>query len=116
MSWLSGIFSNNKVMKLVDKAFYTKQEKAEQHTLALKLYEPFKVAQRYLALLFCTPCVLFISTGLVFICIDKIERGQMIIDMTYNSLGTPSIIILTFYFGGGVAEGIIRNMKKKEEK
>jgi hypothetical protein len=39
-------------ISLIDNAFYTDQEKANMKIKLLKAYEPFKIAQRYLAFMF----------------------------------------------------------------
>ena len=103
----------------VDALVFTPQEKAERFERLLKLYEPFKIAQRFLALLVGIPFV-FIHTmaGLawltsIFIVTDKVylvllERLGDI--MTYNNatLGQPFSLIIGFYFAGGMIEGGIK--------
>ena len=107
----------------VDALVFTPQEKAERFERLLKLYEPFKLAQRLLALLVGIPFV-FIHTlaGLawftsIFMVTDEVymvflERlGEL---MTFNNatLGTPFSIIIGFYFAGGMVEGGIKAFRK----
>lgn len=114
----------------VDKLVYTDEEKAEMRLKAaqqflqlLKAYEPFKLAQRLLALIFAIPYVLiWLVSAILFIIgalfpqfIDAIEVSKELAKMNNETLGTPVAIILAFYFSGGMLEGVVRRWKQKEE-
>jgi len=108
MSWLGKLFGTEKVINkgtdMLDKAFYTDQEKAEGHIRLLKAYEPFKLAQRFLALIVVPPWALgwFICFILSFTEMDltypmKILEGK---------LGIAALTILGFYFAGGAINSL----------
>jgi len=108
MSWLGKLFGTEKVINkgvdMLDNAFYTDQEKAEGHIRLLKAYEPFKLAQRFLALIVVPPWALG-----WFICFTLSFTG---IDLTYpiqileGKLGMAALTILGFYFAGGTINSI----------
>ena len=88
------------------------QAKAKAKTDLLQAYAPFKLAQRYLALMF----------GLTFL-----GSYVLVLAMTISGQGDPDavtkvmeqfsinyamLIILGFYFGGGAVEGFMERKKK----
>lgn len=112
-NWITG-GTVEKGMDLIDDAFYTDQEEAQDEQKKrewklklLQAYQPFKVAQRRLALLYSVPYVSFASYGLA---INDLERVAMANDV----FGIPCSIILGFYFMGGAGEGMIRASLKKD--
>lgn len=103
-------------MDLVDKAIYTKQEKAEDankgialKATLLKSYEPFKLAQRILMLIVVPPYVLmcFITWALSF----KLDTSHQEALLS-GDLGTLAILIGSFYFGGGTIESLSKLFKR----
>jgi hypothetical protein len=111
LSALSTIFGSpsviSKGLELIDDAFESDEEKRESKTKAkldlMKAYAPFKVAQRYLALMFGGMFVLsfFLVLGMtlagfdvdpVFVVLEKFKVGWVMMS------------IVTFYFGGGLVE------------
>ena len=94
----------NGVINGLDKAWFTDEEKGEIHLKFLKAYEPFKVAQRFLAMLFTVPFVLFSSIGIAF-------GNDEMITKSIDVFGTPTLVILSFYFAGGMIEGGIAKFK-----
>jgi hypothetical protein len=110
LSWLGKLFGTEKVINtgvdMLDNAFYTEQEKAEGHIRLLKAYEPFKLAQRFLALIVVPPWVLgqFACFLLSFTDID-LTNAVEILD---GKLGMAALTILAFYFAGGA----INSLKK----
>lgn len=115
----------------IDKAFYTAEEKAENGIIVmgikeklLKAYEPYKIAQRFLALIVAIPymMVYLLSAGFYAygLTIEDIETAKRMLEaskalgvMNNDNLGTPFAIILGWYFTGGVIEGSIRAFKGK---
>ena len=109
--------------EIVDEAFHTDQEKA-QHSekilfikkKLLELYEPFKVAQRYLALIFSIPFVV-LHTGAFSLRIaywdnKLLQTSVQTIQVDINeSLGLIVLTIVGFYFFCGATEGGIRAWK-----
>lgn len=120
------------VMSGVDKVWYTDEEKAEGFITLLKSYEPFKLAQRYIALIITIPYVLtWVLVALMyaiggFVSPEAIE-GQLSysqhITQSANALGelshetfsVPVSLVLGFYFGGGALEGVINKFRGKKE-
>lgn len=114
------------VSKGVDKAFYTKEEKAEGFERMLQLYTPFKLAQRYIAL----SLLFLLGASWLLACIVRlggnmlgtpIELDGEIIKwwmddsawIATNSLsmfGEPFFYSVVFYFGGGAGEGVVRGI------
>ena len=102
----------------VDKLVYTEQEKKDNHAKFLTLYEPFKVAQRYLSLVFSVPFALLHTLAFSFrIACWNNEALQSSIKLTQGdineSLGLIVLTIVGFYFAGGVVEGGVKAFKKK---
>ena len=121
------IFGSDKVIEKttdgvyngIDMAFYTDEEKAiamqkkqEFYIKILKAYEPFKVAQRFLALIYSIPYVSIIVYGVVM-------KDAVLVNSINDALGLQTIIILGFYFGGGAFEGVVKakveTFSKKED-
>lgn len=131
MSILSRLFGSDKVIdagiKGIDKAFYTKEERAEDEIkkinarlLFLKAYEPFKVAQRFLALVLAIPFVsIHVITTIawltsLFVFRENIEAYEFVVAQiaevanTNNlTLGEPLLWVVVFYFAGGASEGVV---------
>ena len=118
MGILSTIFGSgdiiSKGMDLIDDIHTSDTEmieaKSAAKTALMNSYAPFKVAQRYLALMFGLTYVVafWMCIGLVFM--DK-PMAPVIDVMEVFSISTILLIIVSFYFGGGFAEGIINKRK-----
>lgn len=104
-----------KGLDLIDSMHTSTEEeiaaKAKAKTALLQAYAPFKLAQRYLALMF----------GLTFL-----GSYVLVLGMTISGQGDPDavtkvmeqfsinyamLIILGFYFGGGAVEGFLEKKK-----
>lgn len=118
---ISKIFGSDSVignsMKAIDKVFYTDEEKAENKANLLKLYEPFKLAQRLLALTFAIPFVLvFLIAAIGFYCFGANKEDAMtIMQWNVDTLGEPVFWIMVFYFAGGASEGMINKFRNKKQ-
>jgi hypothetical protein len=109
---IKGIFSSEKLIDNIssgiDKSIYTAEEKADGFTLLLKLYEPFKIAQRYLMIIFCVPYALaFFVTFMASFFVDVTTQKEML----QGDIAIIVGIIVTFYFGGGAVEGVLTRRK-----
>ena len=84
----------------------------QQKVEIMKAYAPFKIAQRYLALMFTfTFLASFVLTiGMALSGYGDIDAVKQILGDFY--LGEICLIIVTFYFGGGLAEGVLDKRKK----
>lgn len=121
---ISTIFSPKKlgdsVINGIDKTFFTNEERANKFEKLLELYEPYKIAQRILAIVFCIPFVLiyFISFVIhvffLFLGIDTEPLNELnVYRMKNDTLGNIILMIIGFYFAGGVIEGTVKRLKKK---
>jgi len=103
-------------MDLIDDLHTSDEESikaATQHKVEImKAYAPFKLAQRYLALMFVFTFLssFVITLGMSLSGYGDIEAVKEILSDFY--LGEICLIIVTFYFGGGLAEGVIEKRKK----
>ena len=93
----------NAAISAGDKMFHTPEEKAEHYLLVMKAYEPFKLAQRYLALIFCVPYA--VSWMLTFIAsfVTDITAQS---DLLSGTIGHIVLAIVAFYFCGGVVSSL----------
>ena len=88
--------------------------KAETKIQTMQAYAPFKVAQRYLALMFTATFLSSFFLVLVMTLMGKtnIPDIKQVIDDFY--LGEAMLTILAFYFGGGMIEGVVGKVKGKK--
>lgn len=92
-----------------DALVYTDEERAKAYQKLLDtklkmlpLFEPFKVAQRYLATIFSINFILAFWVGvLIFFRGNKEQFDGYIQLVSAFSLGWIMVAIVTFYFGGG---------------
>ena len=108
------LFGSEKVIdsgiNAIDAMVFTDEEKSNAKMAFLKLYEPYKVAQRYIALILTIPysigwTIAFMAS---FYTDVSVQLAMLKGDMFYIV-----ITILSFYFTSGAGEGIIRAFKKK---
>ena len=89
-------------MKGIDALVYTDQEKADRKLEFLENYKPFKLCQRYLALLFSVPYVLGWIIALGFTAGGR-PTGDLMA-LLDGRMGDAVALIVLFYFGGGAIE------------
>ena len=119
-------FVTNKVVErgftMIDKAFYTDQEKAEDKQLVtkaavdskvklLEAYHPFKKTQRVLAYGFIGVYIFIMLNGVLvslfgIVDVDSFKDALDFANEMY--LGEISLTIIVFYFGGGVVDSFKR--------
>ena len=101
------------VINAGDALVFTKEEKAHHFLDLLKAYEPFKLAQRLLALTFSIPYVLVWLISAVMFLFGALIPGEHphiltaskdLAQMNNDTLGLPVALVLGFYFGGGAIE------------
>jgi len=126
-SFWTKLFGANEIVDMVkdgvDAAIFTPEERAKHYLDVLKFIEPFKVAQRWLALMVLFPyvliwfiCALLFMSAMFF---DAEQAARMIeicdklAARNNDNLGTPASLIAAFYFGGGMLEGAITKIKQK---
>jgi len=114
MSILGTIFGSSKSIEksfeLIDNAFYTNEEKAKQKVEILKASEPFKLAQRYLALMFGFNFTIAFLIALIFSILGR-DIGPILKVVVAFNLGSIILAIVVFYFGGGTINSL-REIKK----
>ena len=108
-----------------DAMFFTSEEKAEYRLRLLKAYEPFKIAQRWLAIIITTPFVgLHVLSGVQLLITGWLpgamgksvhEAAIVVIEQNNDALAVPVAIVLGFYFAGGMAEGAIRASAERKK-
>jgi len=120
---LAKIFGSGTVisdgMKLIDNMHTSTEEEIAAKTRAktdlLSAYAPFKIAQRYLALMFAVTflsCfVLVLGMTLFSTSNDQIQDVKTVLGDFY--IGEIMLTIVLFYFGGGAFEGSINALKNK---
>lgn len=116
MGFLGKLFGSSKVIDAgiagIDALSFTPQEKAKLHMDFLKHYEPFKLAQRYIALLF-TGVFLFVYLNAIIlwnigVFTSDLEMQGFYMQVAFElaewntkTLGIVIAIITGFYFAGG---------------
>ena len=75
-------------------------------------YAPFKIAQRYLALMFGLTFLLTYALVLTMTIIGQGDPDAVTKVMDQFSINYAMLIILGFYFGGGAVEGFMEKKKK----
>jgi len=104
----------SKGMELIDSMHTSKEEelaaKSKAKTDLMTAYAPFKVAQRYLALIFSFTFVgsFILVLGLTLAGKGDIESIKAVLSEFY--IGPIMLAIISFYFGGG----FIESTKKKD--
>ena len=108
-----------KGMDLIDDMHTSDEEMERAKTQAridtMKASAPFKVAQRWLALMFTAT---FLSSFLLVLVMTMLGQGDTdavrdIISEFY--IGEAMLTILAFYFGGGAIEGVVSKAKMKKD-
>ena len=112
----SDIFSVKSVDNIVDAVIdtgdaliYTDEEKAKAEQLKvdtklkmLPLYEPFKLAQRYIAFAFTGTFILAFWVGiLIYMLLPEYLDGYLKLINVFE-MGWIMLAIISFYFGGGL--------------
>lgn len=127
MGILSNIFGTGEVIKkgldLIDEAWTSDEEKADNEVkiieaktnakaTLLNAYAPFKLAQRYLALMFSSVFLFIMMNGVLgalygWVDMNAVQEAKRFANEMW--LGEIMLTIIGFYFGGGLAE----SFKKK---
>jgi hypothetical protein len=107
----------SKSLDLIDNIHTSTEEeiaaKSKAKTDLLSAYAPFKLAQRYLALMFATAFLVSFVLVLSMTLAGKgdIEAVKQVLGDFY--IGEIMLTIVMFYFGGGAFEGVAEKLKKK---
>jgi hypothetical protein len=108
MNILGKIFGSESIVNAginaIDAMVFTDEEKSKAKLELLKAYEPFKIAQRYLALIFAGLfSVAFLASIVLALLGNPIEPVLEVV--TAFSLGEIVLAVVAFYFLGGVTNG-----------
>jgi len=114
---LGKIFGSGKMMeagsKAIDALVFTNEEKAKLHVDFLSKYEPFKLAQRYLAFMFSGIFLLVYLNAVILwnvgVLTSNLEmQGFYMVaafelaEWNTKTLGAVILVVVGFYFAGGV--------------
>ena len=118
---LAKIFNPKKlgdsIISGVDKAILTNEEKIDYMQKMLTLYEPYKLAQRILSIMF-GGAFLFIHlvsfiVHVIYFIKDKDTKPVLeLYEYNNDSLGMIVLMVMSFYFAGGVLEGTVKRLKQ----
>jgi len=104
-------------MGLIDSMHTSSEEeiaaKAKAKTELLQAYAPFKIAQRWLALMFGT---VFLGTYVLVLVMTLTGQGDpdaVTKVMDQFTINYAVLVILGFYFGAGAAEGFLEKKRGK---
>ena len=131
MGILSNIFGTGEVIKkgleLIDEAWTSDEEKAENEVkiieaktnakaTLLNAYAPFKLAQRYLALMFSSVFLFIMMNGVLgalygWVDMNAVQEAKRFANEMW--LGEIMLTIIGFYFGSGMIESVGRSKKDK---
>lgn len=123
MGLLGRIFGTGDVIKsgieLIDDIHTSDEEeivaKANAKVSLLQAYEPFKLSQRYLAIMFTFIFIFIMMNGVLGALYGIVEMKNVEDARKFASemwLGEIMLAIVGFYFGGGFADSIKRNKKE----
>tara|TARA_R110002153_G_scaffold173631_3_gene326423 strand:- start:2323 stop:2691 length:369 start_codon:yes stop_codon:yes gene_type:complete len=122
MGLLARLFGDDKIIDAgingIDAMVFTDEEQSKAKMAFLKLYEPFKIAQRYIAMTFCPAYIFCWVLTFIIEVIDVFMVKDLNTDTLYKLLqgdvAWMVILILGFYFGGGAVEGVVTRFRNKE--
>jgi hypothetical protein len=119
LSLLGKLFGSDKVVEkglaLIDDIHTSTEEEIQAKSKAkiamLQAYAPFKIAQRYIALIFTAIFAFIMLNGVLgslygVIDLNSVEKAKDFANSMW--LGEIMLTIVGFYFGGGLAESIKR--------
>lgn len=116
-----------KAVQTIGKSILGTDEKVADLIQLNKSYEPFKLAQRVLAfalvgvysfiwllasVMFCISGFMDASTLVTAPSNHLAESAKVMGQLNNETLGMPVALIVTFYFGGGALEGVVRRLKE----
>lgn len=121
MGILSKILGAGDVIKegfqLIDDLHTSNEEelaaRSKAKTDLLNAYAPFKIAQRYLALMFGVTFLFSFFLVLIMTLAGQGNSKDVMEVLSAFYIGEIMLTIIFFYFGGGFAEGAISRFKQK---
>lgn len=122
MSIWSSLFGSDKVIDAginsIDAMVFTDEEKSNAKMTFLRLYEPYKIAQRWLMMYVSVPYMaMWFIVGCIMIAdiftVEELNTDKLSLFLMGSDVGTAFVLIIAFYFGGGAVEGIVGRLKNK---
>ena len=118
MGFFGKLFGSDKVVSAgisaIDAMVHTDEEKVKEKMAFLKLYEPYKIAQRYIAFIVCVPyMLLWFAVGVASFFTEVESQLAM---LRHGNIGTLVALIGGFYFGGGAVEGVVNRFVNRPAK
>lgn len=114
--FIAGLFSNknviDNVMSGMDKAWFTNEERAEMQLKFLKAYEPYRLAQRLIALMV-TGVWLFSYLAVGVLYATGLEVAEKLMGYVNENMSYPVLMIFGWYFGGAVIQKFAKKDKPK---
>ena len=112
---INKIFGTKKVIDAgidtIDSLVHTQEEKSNAQRVFLKLYEPYKLAQRVLATIILPPYMLcWVITFIASFFIDVTDQESLL----DGKIGDTVLLIAAFYFGGGMAESVFKYISRRK--
>ena len=112
---INKIFGTKRVIdagiNTIDALVHTSEEKSKAQRVFLKLYEPYKLAQRVLATIILPHYMLcWVITFIASLFTDTADQ-QALLD---GKIGDTVILIAAFYFGGGAAESVFKFISRRK--
>jgi hypothetical protein len=112
---INKIFGTKKVIdagiNTIDALVHTSEEKSKAQRIFLKLYEPYKLAQRWLATIILPPYMLCWVVAFMASFFTDTADQQALLD---GKIGDTVILIAAFYFGGGAAESVFKFISRRK--
>ena len=106
-----------KGMELIDSMHTSTEEEIQAKTKAktdlLSAYAPFKLAQRYLALMFSFTFLICFALVLYMVLTGKGSPDDVRAVLSEFYIGEIMLTIIFFYFGGGAFEGVLEKRHGK---
>ena len=124
MGILATIFGSSEVIasgiNLIDSLHTSTEEeiqaKSKAKTDLLSAYSAFKVAQRYLALMFTfTYLLAFFICLIMVLSADAFTKADVIGLLGEFYIGEIMLTIVAFYFAGGAVEGVVNRVKANKQ-
>lgn len=88
----------------IDKIVYTDEEKADHFKKLLTLYEPFKITQRLLAVIFGST---YCAGWIIAFCAGFQVSVESQLEMLNGTMGQITLAIVAFYFMGGTINSLL---------
>jgi len=111
---ISNLFSGSAMKAVIDSGdmlIYTDEEKAKLKLELARSLKPFKLAQRFLAVLFALNFIATLWMGISIYLVSPDELDGFLKLINSFEIGWIMLAIISFYFTGGVIESFTNRKK-----